>query len=72
MIGNTSLLAWMAGIVLVAAMLMTSLRRVRILALVSGIAALGHFASLARDWQASLLVGAFVAINAVQLFGRRK
>lgn len=56
----------LAGIILLAAMLSTSVRRLRGVALVAGIVAMVHFAFFDPDWLAFALVAMIAGANAVR------
>ncbi len=60
------LLPYLAGILLVAAFLMTSIRALRVFALTAGLAAFASFLS-GGDELALLIAGLFVVVNAAQL-----
>lgn len=58
-------LGYLAALLLIAAVAVTTLRSIRYLALVAGILGFAHFA-LAGHWGMTLLAALFVAVNAVQ------
>lgn len=64
---SVDFLAYLAGILLVAAVLMTSVRTLRVFALMAGIAGFAYFAIGSGDAFGMVLAGLFVAVNAVQL-----
>lgn len=62
-----NLFAHLSYILLITSMMMSSLRSLRILALLSGLAALFHFSMVTRDYASLAWEVAFVAANGTQL-----
>ncbi len=69
--GLSSILGYGAALLLIAAMAVTTMRRMRYAALAAGVAGLIHFL-LRDDWSMAVCAAVFVAVNAIQIAAIRK